>query len=200
MTQMQTTQERERLLDEVVPPAPRMRRLAVIAVVMFLVAALATVAHAEGAFTPSFLVGDSDASWGVAPGGNGVELSFSLQSMRGLPVTIEGIEAAAPWFSHPGVSSVTSFGGGNRRSLPTRVSDSQPIDVVIIWAQLDCSQIDNGQRFGLPIHYRTALGLNGTTVVSMLWKTRTVGAAREVTIDPFRSMWSDSVTWTNCGA
>jgi hypothetical protein len=197
MTNVNTTQEdREQLLDRVVPPPPRMSRWVGLVLAMILVAGLAVTAHVEGLAAPSFQIGGSDWSTGPAPSGHGAEFSFSFQSSRLVPVTLDGIDASAPGLANPQMTYWTDAGGTERPlSLPIRLSKNELIEVRITWTQLGCGLITPGESYAFPVHYSNELGWNATVSVAMLWgRPNANGIYSQPGVG-----WPEGVSWTACG-
>jgi hypothetical protein len=192
MTNMNTAQgEREDLLDRVVPPPPPTWHLVVLVVAMLVVAALAAIGRDVGVVAPSFQLGAVSPYQVTAQGSHGLAFSFTVQSSRILPVTFEGIDASASGLSGPRITyEMNSAAVG----LPIHLSQSQQVEVRITWPQVDCTLITTGERYDLPIHYRSELGWNATISVSMPWTEQNDFSPRQLGVG-----WPAGVSWSACG-
>ncbi|MHB8435738.1 MAG: hypothetical protein ACYDC0_07660 [Acidimicrobiales bacterium] len=177
------------VLDAVVPRNLSPVRMAMVVVVLMALGTAGWLVRWEGGFAPGLVFGSTFAESGSKPGH--VFIEGPLESTKLFPVTITGVDAAAPGLG----GAVVTFASmqGRPLQLPIYLSEGKPVTVRITWRHLTCSAIRTGERY-MPVHYTDFAGLSGTVGMAPLTWMQPRPGGGSVSVG-----WATGLTWTACG-
>jgi len=184
------------LLDSVVPPVLSTWRMTLVILLIIALGTVAWLGHNQGGYAPNLVFGHQFSDYGGRPV---LSLRGDLESRGVLPVTITGVDAAAPGLGDPRVSFSTASGAPLH--LPFRLRQGEEVTLSISWRRVDCARIHPDERYFLPVSYTDVVGLSGTVEVAPLWWVHSQPGFTQgpVPSGPVGVGWQTGISWVVCG-